>query len=420
MRRFTILAGVIGLLLCALTAQPAHAQSLGTAGITGTTTATPLASADFFIGVQSTPGTNLNSFQLPRFFNEQNCNCDTPVYIYVTLEPSGFAKRPTLTTTMAGKFQIWVGGPSCDQTIYQPGHCTKLLDIPLVTFLADGHETTPAISSRVLSTDTTTAQTITDAGVIETVGTGVPTPNPTCTDPSGTFTQTIWALVDVDGDGIYDVEPPPVVSLQIDLAPPPAPANVVVRPGDEAVTVTWTPDDFSINQDLQGYQVLCQRAGGLQVFATNTFGAYFETCDKTRAGTGLLSLDPGFACSPLLTATASSYRVKILQNDITYAATVVAIDNSGNASTPVFIGPDYNGGSFEKPLKTDSFYDVYRNGENTGSGPVIPSGAASGGLCAIANDDVPRGGHKARLGVGIGVSVLLAVSLSRARRRRRR
>ena len=420
MRRFSILAGVIGALTCAAT--PARAQSIiGTAGTTGTTTATSLVAGDFFVGVQSTPGTNLNSFQLPRFFNQQSCNCDIPVYIYVTLEPSGFAKRPTLGATMAGKFQIWVGGPTCDQTIYQPGHCTKLLDIPLVTFLADGHETTPAISSRVLSTDTTSDETITDAGVIETVGTGVPTPNPTCTDPSGTFTQTIWALIDVDGDGIYDVEPPPVVSLNIDLAPPPAPANVVVRPGDEAVTVTWTPDDFSINQDLQGYQVLCQRAGGLQVFATNTFGAYFETCDKTRTGTGLVSLDPLFTCSPLLTATASSYRVKILQNDITYAATVVAIDNSGNASTPVLIGPDYNGGSFEKPLKTDSFYDVYRNGEDSNQGPISPApGAASGGLCAIANDDVPRGGHEGRLGVGIGVSVLLAASLARARRRRRR
>jgi hypothetical protein len=422
-RRFSILAGVLGALICAAT--PARAQStLGTAGAIGTTTPTTLVAADFFIGVQSTPGTNLNSFQLPRFFNQQNCNCDTPIYIYVTLEQSGFAKRSGLVQGNAGKFQIWAGPSLCDQPIYQGGRCTKLLEMPFTTFLADGHVTTPAVSSRVVSTDTTSLETVTDAGVIGTTTTasGAPTPNPTCTDATGTFQQTIWALVDIDGDGVYDVSPSPVTTVQVDLAPPPAPTNVVVRPGDEAVTLTWTPDDYSTNIDLQGYQVLCQRAGGLQVFPTNTFGAYYETCPKTRTGTGIVSLDPAFACSPLLTSTASSYRVKILQNNITYAAAVVAIDNSGNASPPVLIGPDYQGGSFEMPLKTDSFYDVYRNGENSNAGPVTPApGAASGGLCAIANDDVPRGGHKkTRLGVGIGVSVLLAASLARARRRRRR
>ncbi|HTA20062.1 MAG TPA: hypothetical protein VK989_12260, partial [Polyangia bacterium] len=301
MRRFSILAGVIGLLSCALTARPARAQSLGTAGTTATTTTTTLTSADFFIGIQTTPGTNLNTFQLPRFFNQQNCNCDTPVYVYVTLEPSGFAKRAMLTQSSAGKFQIWVG-TDCDTLTLQPGRCTKLLDEPLSTFLANGHETTMAQSARVFSTDTTSIGTTTDAsGNVVSAATGMPTPNPTCTSATGlAFQPTVYALIDVDGDGNYDVLPAPVVSLYVDLAAPPAPANVIVRPGDEALTVTWTPDDYTTNMDLQGYQVLCQRAGGLQVFPANSFASYLETCPKTRMGTGLVSLDPLFTCSPLL------------------------------------------------------------------------------------------------------------------------
>jgi hypothetical protein len=408
-------AAVVGLLACVVTARPARAQTLtGTAGTIGTTTPTTLAAADFFIGIQQPEGTNLNNFQLPRFFNKANCDCDEPVFVYVTLEPSGFAKRPTLTQTTSGKFQIWIGS-ECDQILLQPGRCTKLVDIPLATFMADGHVTTPAVSARVFSTDTTTLEATVDGGVTESLGTTF-VPTPTCTTTGLSFQQTVWALIDVDGDGIYDVEPAPVQTLLVDLTPPPPPTNIHVSPGDEALSVTWTPVDFSTNMDLQGYQVLCQRAQDLQVFPTNTFGAYFETCSTTRLGDGLVSLAPQFACSPLLTTTASSFRVKILQNDIWYAASVVSIDNSGNSSPPVLVGPDGMAfGSFQKPEKTDSFYDVYRNGENTGAGPVVPQGAASGGFCAVGG-----GRSKAWTWTGIGAAALVAAALSRARRRRRR
>jgi hypothetical protein len=82
--------------------------------------------------------------------------------------------------------------------------------------------------------------------------------------------------------------------------------------------------------------------------------------------------------------------------------------------------PNDNGGSFEVPIKTDSFYDVYRNGENANTGGPSPPGAASGGFCAVAGADAPAGHARTRLGVGLGASVLVAVALARARRRRRR
>ena len=415
MRRFSSLAGVIGLLVCVATARPAHAQitgAAGTIGLTGAagTTGSTLTSTDVFIGIQQTEGSNLNDFQLPRFFNKMNCDCSTPIFIYATLTASGFAKRSTVPT---GTVSFWIGS-QCDNVTYQRATCSLLKSEQISTFMAQGRDTV-ATTARIMSSSSTLQDV--DGGII--TGTSITStfaPTTDCTNPTNGFTQTVWVLFDYGADGVYDAEA--TQAVLVDLTPPPAPTNVVVRPGDEAVTVTWTPVDYSTNMDLQGYQVLCQRAGGLQVFANNTFASYAETCPATRMGTGLVSLDPAFICSPLLTATASSYRVKILQNGIQYAATVVAIDNSGNPSTPVLVGPNDNGGSFEVPIKTDSFYDVYRNGENANAGPPTPPGAASGGFCAVA--DAPAGHGRTRLGVGLGAGILVAVALARARRRRRR
>jgi hypothetical protein len=107
----------------------------------------------------------------------------------------------------------------------------------------------------------------------------------------------------------------------------------------------------------------------------------------------------------MLTTSASSYRVKILQNDIVYGVAVVAVDNSTNASQPdIFYGT---------PIKTKSFYDVYRDG-NTGSPQDLP-GAATGGFCALA---APRPGRGAALAALAFAA--LGIALAAVRRRRRR
>jgi hypothetical protein len=105
-----------------------------------------------------------------------------------------------------------------------------------------------------------------------------------------------------------------------------------------------------------------------------------------------------FACSPLLSRTTTSFRVKILQNGIPYGATVVAIDTSGNASPPDLF--------YTEPIKTKSFYDVYRE-------PNPNPGAATGGYCAVG----PVG---ARGWAALPVGGALAAVAVLARRRRRR
>src|SRR6186713_2970882 len=62
---------------------------------------------DFFIGVQHEQGANLSDFDVARFFNKSRCDCDEPVYVYVALTNSGFAKRTTVDRT--GNIEFWVG-----------------------------------------------------------------------------------------------------------------------------------------------------------------------------------------------------------------------------------------------------------------------------------------------------------------------
>ncbi|HVR01459.1 MAG TPA: hypothetical protein VMT47_04960 [Polyangia bacterium] len=404
---FTVTAA--SLLACLAVTRPAQAQIPGTAGTTGTTTTASLADGDIFIGIQQQEGSNLSTFDLARFFNKANCDCNVPVYVFFTLTASGFAKRSQVPT---GTVSFFVGtscGTQFLQTACKPlgqvttanvGDATSPSSEQITTFMSLGRETIKS-SAQIISTPTAAVTIGPDGGVATTT----PTSTGLCTSPTNGFTQTVWAVFDYGADGTPDFAAQQAIF--VDLVPPPAPTGVTVAPGNEAVTVRWTPVDETLNPDLQGYQILCQRGGGLQVFADNTFTPYVKSC--TSMATGVAALDPKFICSPLLNRSDAAYRVKILQNDIFYGATVVAIDNSGNASAP---DPQ-----FAQPAKTDSFFDVYRDGNQTngGAGQKATPGAATGGFCAIAGES-----RLGRWGAGAAATALLAALLFRARRRRRR
>ena len=174
--------------------------------------------------------------------------------------------------------------------------------------------------------------------------------------------------------------------------------------------LNWTPVDQAIVNDLFGYQILCSRADQYQVFnetptndggtSTGPFGSAFQICPKTSTGTGVEGLDPLFVCSSQLSAQATSDRVEILQNDIIYAAAVVAIDASGNPSEPLV--------HFGKPVKTLSFYDVYRD--------QTPQGQATGGFCAIST---ARPVAKTTAALSLLAVASIGVVITRRRRRRR-
>ncbi|HVT09031.1 MAG TPA: hypothetical protein VHO67_16340 [Polyangia bacterium] len=403
------------LLLCA-GAREAAAQ-LGTGGSSiltgsgGSTGAANFAASDFFVGIQAQQGVNLTTFESSRFFNIARCQCNTPVYLFISLQQTGFAKRSAVISSIGntGTISAWIGS-LCNDPIYQgdASRCRQIASEPLLTFLNQGswELTTDA---RSISTYLGTSANTVDGG---TTVTGA------CNAPVGTFNQVVQVLVDYDGDGNADL--PVTDSVYVDLQPPPAPTGQAVQEGNEALIMKWNQVDQAVTTDLLGYQILCSRADYYQVFkdtpndaggSNGPFPASFVTCPATQMGKmGIEVLDPTYACSPLLSAISTSYRVEILQNDITYAAAVVAIDNSGNASQPTVL--------YGKPRKTASFYDVYRDGFAASNDTSSPDpGGASGGFCAVG---VRRPGWRSGLGAIALVGLGVALGVARRRRRGRR
>jgi hypothetical protein len=353
---------------------------------------TSWAATDFFIGVQAEQGANLSDFNIERFFNKARCDCDTPVFLYFTLSQTGIAKRATSPRT--GTISFWIGR-DCQNTAIGglEQRCTKLDSVQFSEFLLTSRRTIES-NARVLSTDTS-------AGA----GTGaIFTPNPTCTLTNETYAQTIWAILDSNNDGTGDTWTTRGVTVDLTAPPPPDPASVSAKGGDQALILSWEGVDLTTNIDLLGYQVLCNRAGELQVFPDGSFEPGFQSCAATNSGTGIAGLDPAFVCSPLLATTTRSFRIKILQNDIYYGAAVVAVDKRGNASV-IDSNVDI---VYEKPIRTKSFYDVYRDGDPD------HQGAAAGGFCALAPERASTRVGWALAGAAAAIAAVIA-----GRRRRR-
>jgi hypothetical protein len=399
LKSLAVTAAVAGLIVIAAAGRAeAQVGTGGTIGIgTGGSGGSVLQAGDFFIGIEQTPPTALSVFDTARFFNKARCDCSEPVYILVSLLQSGAAKVSQITSE-AGTVSV-ILGPDCGDILNQDvGNCLPLPNgsEEVLTFLNNQQFLIPT-DARTLSTYLN-ASTAVDAGV--SVG--------ACPTNVGQFTQTVNILFDFDGDGVTDLAL--TQGLLIDLSPPPSPTGVTIQGGDEALVMNWQSLDTSITTDLQGYQILCSRADQYQVFnvlpsdgggtSAGPFGSAFQTCPATRTGVGVAGLDPTFVCSPLLSAQATSYRVEILQNDITYAASVIAVDNSGNPS-PSVVG-------YGTPVKTLSFYDVYRD--------ETPQGAATGGFCAVTTAR-PRAKTTA---AALSLLAVGAVGVVVARRRRRR
>jgi len=352
---------------------------------------------DFAIRIQSSDGAALSAFDLPRFFNKQRCDCDETVKVFVGLTASGFAKKMAGASN-AGSMQIGIG-PGCASSVLidRQRQCAVLRNVLFSNFLAMG-TITEDVSARVISTDPTEV----DAPALF-------TPNRTCTLAKQEYSQTVSVALDANNDGVLD--PPFTTSVRVDLSAPPRPVvpegPAGVSGGNQAVIINWEGVDITSYGDLIGYQVLCHRAEGLQVFNDGAFEPAFNTCiNDVMTPVGVMGLNPNYVCSPLLAPATRSFRVKILQNDIDYGVAVVAVDKSGNASTPEII--------YGRPVKTNSFYDIYRDGyDGTSNGEYAP-GQASGGFCTLVPGRAATG---SAFGIA-GAAVAAAAVLTRRRRRR--
>jgi hypothetical protein len=393
-----IAAALLSMTVATAVAPSASAQITGTGGASGTTSS--FSASDFVVFVQSQPGVTLRDFDLQRFFNIANCQCNIPVFLLFTFTQAGLAKRALIPT---GTVEFWVGY-QCDQVNLRETRCTLLGSAPLTTFAGNGGATvkTDAQTLSINHGQTQITTTTPDGGVVSTADAGTTLVNG-C-EVGSAFDQSIYMLITFSGHSTYDVVA--LTPVRIDLLPPPAPTGVTVQPGNEALVVNWTPIDVAALDDFLGYQVLCDRGGALQVFPTGTFAPGFLTCASNPIPDGtdshVLASDEAFVCSDRLSATTTSFRIKILENDVFYGVSVVGIDTHYNPSQPIV--------QYMAPTKTLSFYEKYRNGEQNGSEP----GRASGGFCAVAGDAGRTG--------GVGFAALLVtvgLGLTALRRRKR-
>jgi hypothetical protein len=420
--RLKSLAPVVGLsalLVAAAIARPAVAQT-GLGGATGTTTTT-LTADDLSIVTQQSQGVAFTAFDIARFFNISNCQCATPVYLFFTFTTAGFAKRALLPQ---GTIEFWAGTACDDNTSgLRPQRCVPLPlstssgnTVVLSAFANNGGIVVPTTAQVLSQNFGVSATTSGGGGTSGTSGVVGPSGAAACSTNQA-FQTTIWALVKFTTSSTTGYDATEQLAVNIDLSPPPVPAwndiggtFIGAAGGNEAVVTGWTGIDTSLNPDVLGYQILCDRGGALQVFKTGTYPPAYTTCPGMNTttetlDTGIHTLDSAYVCSPLLSALATSYRVKILENGVTYGVSVVAVDQHYNASTPDV--------TYGTPQRTLSFYEQYRNGDsaNQKPGDTPDPGRATGGYCTVG------GAAFTRLGDGVGATLIVVLGLALARRR---
>jgi hypothetical protein len=420
--RLKSLAPVVGLsalLVATSIARPAAAQT-GLGGAIGTTTTT-LTTDDLRIVPQQEAGTAFTVFDLARFFNISNCQCATPVFLFFTFTTSGFAKRALLPQ---GTIEFWAGTACDDNTTgLRQTRCVPLAlggsagnTVVLSAFANTGGIVVPT-TAQVLSQNFGVSATSSGGGGTSGTSGVVGPAGPAACTTNQAFQTTIWALVKFSTSATTGYDATIQQQIDVDLSPPPVPVwndiggqFIGAAGGNEAVVTGWTGIDTSTTIDLLGYQILCDRGGALQVFKTGTYAPAYTTCPgmfttTETLDTGIHTLDSAYVCSPLLSALATSYRTKILENGVTYGVAVVAIDQHYNVSTPDV--------TYGTPQKTLSFYEQYRNGDsaNQQPGQQPDPGRATGGYCALG------GASFTRLGDGVGAALIVVVGLALARRR---
>jgi hypothetical protein len=400
-------------------------SQVSTGGVVGTTATGTLGAGDFFLGVQKVEGVNLTPADQALFLNRASCECQRTAWLRALLYPAAAAKAVTIPSTATVSMYL---GNNCNDR-FSILSCLPLKSVPFSEFKLNGMQvqTSVDVLAKLYSAgvnpgsggDSGSGGLSGSGGVSGSGGAsgsggvsgsggasgsgGVSGSTSTC---SGMITQTVWLLVETS-IGLFDIASASL-PLIVDGDPLPAPTNVVVNPANEALIVNWTAVDQTVTSDLTGYQLFCTRGDQLQVFNDGSFSTSIDSCLMGASNvsdyspTAITDRNTHFLCSDLLSTSTTSFRVKVLQNDIPYVVGVAAVDLHGNASLITPAAP-------VSPKLTFDFYHAYRAGE--------PQGQATGGYCAVAEGPSGRdigGGAAAACGLG-----LIAWNRRRAARRSR-
>jgi hypothetical protein len=334
-----------------------------------------------------------NEVEGKLYFNKARCECDTPVAIRIDMTATGVMKQNA--SDMDGTIRLYSGPANCVEkgSNSRPPNmagCTLLATLPSLPELAKTHQQVETTVGKLFHS-------------------GTPPAGKGC---SARFNQSVMMWIDADSntdpdDGVAGAAAP-ALPIEYDGEPPAVPSKIEVKPGNEALTVTWSMP--TVTSNLAGALVFCSRAD-LPVFVTpgeggqpvNPFYSQKDyvsrqvLCPKkiVRSGVARIAsaqtesgatpvyqpeafgdLDPAYLCSNLLTTT-NNWRIKILQNGIKYAVGVASVDTHGNAS---IIDTIY----VQAPVLTKDFYRGYREAGGEASGCTYGSGALPGGLALAA------------------------------------
>lgn len=405
----------------------ARAQvGVGTGGASGVAT---LTDADIYVNIQRQEGVNLNDRERALFLNRSNCQCGTEAWVKAVIQPSA-ALRATQISPSAS-VSLYVGN-ACDP-INPVSCCHHLASVPFSEFRLHGISVKTTVDLLVRdwqSFEGNCRETFTTTligpgpsygtGGVGTGGTdgtggttgtggvggggtggagtgGTTAPGPIAACDATITSQAINVFIGTTGEGSRDIGSK-ILGFSVDPIPPAPPTNVVVAGVNQALQVSWTGLSTAQVGDLLGYQAICTRGEATQVFKDSTFTAGFDACPAASTSWPSFGTLPAsaFVCSDLLPTSATSTRLKILENDINYYVGITAIDRQRNASPVDF--------RVQKPILTKDFYFEYRNGD--------PQGGAGGGFCSVSG---AVGGLTTAVGLGAGL--LGAVAVARIRRR---
>lgn len=198
-----------------------------------------------------------------------------------------------------------------------------------------------------------------------------------CTEKTGS--STFYVFSDLDGRQVaYSV------SIAYDTKPPSAPTDIVVKPGENALTVNWD-NSLATDESVLFYNVLCMREGSPseasdeskanwvstqevcgKVLTTNTAKTNWKDDCPDGAVTEGGAPSKCFVCGSVA-GTSNSVRIDGLENDAVYSVAVVAVDDHLNVSD---ISEVVDG----TPVPTTDFAEHYRES----------GGEANGDYCFIA------------------------------------
>jgi hypothetical protein len=326
-----------------------------------------------------------------HYFNLAHCQCSAPgAGTTSDFREVSFAYLLQLTgatTAVSRPLEVWVGA-NCNTDAARP-------------------PSTTATCHRIDSAGQSSVDILTSPGnvrpEIPVFDFMTPTPGATMCTPTAGGSDTVWVLVDTNGNNLPDYSNS--VQITTDSLPPPLPTGISGIGGDGAIVLSWKPPaDVS---DVYAYQALCARddsPGRSSDQPTQRYMTALSLCGLESGSITLMptdispapgapppspvsldslpadmkNLDPMFLCGENLTPTATSLRIGGLDNGVAYKVVLLTIDKFQNSAGT------YLTSTITPVVSTDLWEDLHDRGSTT-----------DGGLCLLAEtygDDSPLTG----------------------------